>query len=386
MKHLSLKIMSLSIFLGLAACLPQEQVKDPASSGMVQGEAAPASDTVTADGKAESADSVSDGGAPMPSSSAPSSSAPSSTGASKPAGGGVGNQIASLTAGLFSDALNIDSFLNFLQAKGGDLQYPANAALRKDLSRDQWLALVPAKVTSPASKLEIALVLDVTGSMGDELSYLQREWTTIISDLKVLYPSVNFRLSLIAYRDLSDNFVTSITDFTVDQTAFQAELGKYQAAGGGDYPEAVDRAFADANKLSWGDATSTKLLFWVADAPPHSQDEAATLNEILSLKSKGVTIYPVAASGVADRAELIMRIGALVSGGSYLFLTDDSGIGNSHAEPHIPCYQVERLNQLLLRVLAEKITGQASPAKPENILRTVGQSKDGVCQIPQPAQ
>ena len=30
--------------------------------------------------------------------------------------------------------------------------------------------------------------------------------------------------------------------------------------------------------------------------------------------------------------------------GRYLFLTDDSGIGNDHEEPRVPCYRVERLD------------------------------------------
>jgi hypothetical protein len=30
-----------------------------------------------------------------------------------------------------------------------------------------------------------------------------------------------------------------------------------------------------------------------------------------------------------------MRAAALVTGGQYLFLTDDSGVGDAHGEPHI---------------------------------------------------
>ena len=98
-----------------------------------------------------------------------------------------------------------------------------------------------------------------------------------------------------------------------------------------------------------------------------------------SLRVGGVAIYPVAASGVAAEAELIMRTAALQTLSQYLFLTDDSGVGNAHAEPHIPCYHVERLDQAMIRMVANELSGQANQPDPEAIIRTVGNPVDGVC-------
>ena len=71
----------------------------------------------------------------------------------------------------------------------------------------------------------------------------------------------------------------------------------------------------------------------------------------------GIRIYPLGASGVADTAEYLMRMGAVMTQGRYLFLTDDSGVGNSHAEPKVPCYVVTPLNQLIERVLNSELRG-----------------------------
>ena len=57
--------------------------------------------------------------------------------------------------------------------------------------------------------------------------------------------------------------------------------------------------------------------------------------------------FLVAASGVADKAEYAMRAMAAATQSRYLFLTDDSGVGNPHAPPAIDCYLVTRLDALV---------------------------------------
>ncbi|MEF9479208.1 hypothetical protein OWR28_17025 [Chryseobacterium sp. 1B4] len=49
-----------------------------------------------------------------------------------------------------------------------------------------------------------------------------------------------------------------------------------------------------------------------------------------------------------------MRTFALLTNGTYTFLTDDSGIGNSHIKPTIDSYEVEKLNDLLLRLILQR--------------------------------
>jgi hypothetical protein len=97
-----------------------------------------------------------------------------------------------------------------------------------------------------------------------------------------------------------------------------------------------------------------------------------TLAAANALRKKGVAIYPVACSGYDDACEFVMRSCALITGGRFLFLTDDSGVGNSHAEPSIPYYQVERLEKLMIRTIASELSGQNVRAHPADIIRTVG--------------
>lgn len=130
-----------------------------------------------------------------------------------------------------------------------------------------------------------------------------------------------------------------------------------------------------------------RVAFIVADAPPHDLDLVSTLEAALGLRRLGVRLYGLAASGVADKAEYLMRLMSMVTGARYTWLTDDSGVGESHAEPNVVCYQVSRLDQLLIRILKSELLGARVEADESEIIRETGSQFQGVCIVdvdPQP--
>ena len=62
--------------------------------------------------------------------------------------------------------------------------------------------------------------------------------------------------------------------------------------------------------------------------------------------------------------------------------TDDSGIGNPHAEPEVDCYVVTQLATAIRRVLASQISGQRIEPHPGEVIRTTGQYDHGKCVLP----
>lgn len=207
--------------------------------------------------------------------------------------------------------------------------------------------------------VDLALVLDTTGSMGDELSYLQAELGALLSRLDTRHGQLDIRWSLVVYRDEGDEYVARTYDFSSDFERFSGVLAEQAAGGGGDVPEAVHTALALAQQLSWRDAdVATRVLLHVADAPPHADKVQAALEAADGLRAAGTAIYPVAASGVDATAEFSMRAMAMFSGGQYVFLTDDSGIGNPHREATASCFRVEPLIEVLGRILEAEIAGQ----------------------------
>ncbi len=243
---------------------------------------------------------------------------------------------------------------------------------------DTWKVAVPG-TAAPVRALDLALLIDATGSMGDEIAYLQEEVRGIVESVRAAAPGLSLRFSLVVYRDEGDEYVTRVFPFTDDLDAFRRDLSAQQTGGGGDYPEALDQGMAALGDLQWRSGDVARVAFLLADAPPHTDRAAAYLKHVDRLRRQGVHIYPVGASGVADEAEYLMRLTAALTQARYLFLTDDSGIGNAHAEPHIPCYSVQRLDDLLRRMVLFELTGES--AAPRAVLRTVGQPSQGRCTL-----
>jgi Mg-chelatase subunit ChlD len=228
------------------------------------------------------------------------------------------------------------------------------------------------------TKFDLAVVIDATGSMGDEIAFLKAELADIIVTLSRRHRGLDVRVALVVYRDQGDEFVTRTFAFTSDLGVVQRNLSAQSASGGGDMPEAMEVAMARAVGLDWrSDAVKSMLL--VADAPPHSGDVPATWAATEVARAKRIQIVPVAASGVDDAAQYIMRAMAAATQSRYAFLTDDSGIGNAHAEPSVDCYHVTKLDSLLARILDAQISGRRIEPESQEIVRTVGDYDNGKC-------
>ncbi|MBI5758311.1 MAG: VWA domain-containing protein [Planctomycetales bacterium] len=260
-------------------------------------------------------------------------------------------------------------FLSGLDAPAGGSEFvltvfPSDAGepitQRVSLDQTPWQVTLPQAAQQLPRQLDLALVIDTTGSMGDELNYLKVEIDHIAAEVHERFPNVDQRFGLILYRDQGDEYITRSYDFTPSLTDFRRTLAAQSANGGGDYPEAMHMALEQTTQLSWRGAGTARVVFLVADAPPHGQFAQRTLDAVQKLRRAGVTVFPVASSGVKDQAEFIMRAVGFLTQGQYLFLTDHSGVGNPHAKPQAPSYSVEKLDQLMIRMIAEKLSGHVS--------------------------
>lgn len=203
-------------------------------------------------------------------------------------------------------------------------------------------------------KIELAFVVDATGSMGDELEFLKTELLDVISRVKTEHPNSSVFTSSVFYRDEGDEYVTRISHFTNDTNATLNFIKNQSAAGGGDFPEAVHTALDKAiNELQWSTNAKTRIVFLLLDAPPHY--EKAVINDIhnsiLKAAEKGIKMIPITASGIDKETEFLMRFIAISTNGTYVFITDDSGIGESHLQASVGDYQVELLNNLMVRLI-----------------------------------
>lgn len=214
---------------------------------------------------------------------------------------------------------------------------------------------------SKIKTLDLCLVVDTTGSMADELEYLKVELRNVLEQIAADI-DYDINLALIFYRDDGDEYITKEFGFTSNLAEQYANLGQQSADGGGDFPESVEVALEKANSLQWR-SDSVKILIQVLDAPLHENTTryisfGKTVN---SLASKGVRVIPVicSSSGGDSLLEFTMRSAALMTGGTYTWLTDDSGIGGVHVEPDVDDdVPVEYFNKMLIRLIKEYCTGE----------------------------
>jgi len=206
--------------------------------------------------------------------------------------------------------------------------------------------------------IDIYFAVDATGSMGDEISYLKAELNNVIERIKQNNPLLEMRFGSVFYRDEGDEYLTRPFNFTSDETSLVTFIAGQSADGGGDFPEAVHSALDLAiTQNQWNNNASARILFLVLDAPPHYTQEVISSLEsnLIKAAEKGIKIIPVTASGIDKATEYLMRSFAILTNGTYVFITDDSGVGNSHLEPTIGEFEVEKLNDLMVRLVGEYV-------------------------------
>lgn len=209
--------------------------------------------------------------------------------------------------------------------------------------------------SSVSKKLDLMIMCDTTGSMSDELEYLKEELSEIVRKIKSENANIPTRVSVNFYRDETDEYEVRQFPFSEDIDKVVEAIGEQTANGGGDFPEAVHTALNSAvNGHEW-DNDSVKIMFLVLDAPPHSEEQVVdSVNDyVLRAAEMGIRIVPIASSGIDKSTEYLLRTMAFTTGGTYTFLTDDSGIGGAHIEPTVGAFNVEKLSDLMVRIVGE---------------------------------
>lgn len=210
--------------------------------------------------------------------------------------------------------------------------------------------------------LDVVFLIDTTGSMGDEIDRLKANIASMAEKISALPVTPDVRYGMTLYRDRGDLFVTRTFDLTSDQEAFAAALAEVQADGGGDTPEDLDAGLRDAiDEQSWRGDDAVKLIFVVADAPPHLDDvdSVSYATSVIDAASQGIKILPIGASGLDPQGEYVFRQLAQITLGRFVFLTygaDGAGPGETTSmEVERDQYSVLPLDELVVRLVADEL-------------------------------
>ncbi len=220
---------------------------------------------------------------------------------------------------------------------------------------------------SERPRIDVVFVVDTTGSMSGLLEGAKQTIWSIANRLSSGDPRPDIRVGLVAYRDITDEYVTKSFPLTRDLDTIHGQLSQLVASGGGDGPEHVNRGLSDAiHGMSWEEGQNVlRLVFLVGDAPPHDDyNDGPTSAELArTAAAKDITINTVRCGQMPDTADAWRTIASL-AGGQMTTIEQDGGV-QTIASPFDD--ELADLN----RVLATSSLGWGSAADKANARRKI---------------
>ena len=194
-----------------------------------------------------------------------------------------------------------------------------------------WSQILNAKTQTSGAKplIEVCFVLDTTGSMGGLIEGAKQKIWSIANEMISAKPTPQLKLGLIGYRDRGDEYVVKSFQLTDDIDSIYAHLRDFKAEGGGDEPESVNEALAEAiEKMPWSqDRKVLKIIFLVGDAPPHlDYTDGPKYPELCRMAAKkDLIINTVQCGNIAETTPIWKEI-AKLSEGSYAAIAQSGGV------------------------------------------------------------
>src|SRR5438067_13824185 len=194
-----------------------------------------------------------------------------------------------------------------------------------------WSQTLNAKTQTSEAKprIEVCFVLDTTGSMGGLIEGAKQKIWSIANEMISAKPTPELKLGLIGYRDRGDEYVVKSFRLTDDIDSIYGHLRDFKAEGGGDEPESVNEALAEAiEKMPWSqDRKCQQIILLVGDAPPHlDYADGPKYPELCRIAAKkDLIINTVQCGNIAETTPIWKEI-AKLSEGSYAAIAQSGGV------------------------------------------------------------
>jgi len=191
------------------------------------------------------------------------------------------------------------------------------------------------QVVQQRPRVDVVFVLDTTGSMSGLIQTAKDKIWSIASTMSSAQPTPDIRIGLVAYRDRGDAYETRVIDLSDDLDSVYAALMDFQADGGGDGPESVNKALYDAvHEMSWSQGERVyQAIFLVGDAPPHMDYNEVQYPEIIAdARSRGIFFNTIQCGDMPSTIEPWTQIASLGQGS--FFQVEQAGGAVAFASPY----------------------------------------------------
>jgi len=218
----------------------------------------------------------------------------------------------------------------FAVTLGAIVYYPSLMAKNVDVNPP-----IEHQIVTQRPKVDVVFVLDTTGSMSGLIQTAKEKIWSIATTMSSAQPTPEIRIGLVAYRDRSDAYVTKVIDLSDDLDSVYAALMDFQADGGGDSPESVNKALYDAvHAMSWSKGEQAyQAIFLVGDAPPHMDYNEVRYPQIIAdARNKGIVFNTIQCGDMPSTIDPWTQIASLGHGS--FFQVEQAGGAVAYTSPY----------------------------------------------------
>ncbi len=205
-----------------------------------------------------------------------------------------------------------------------------------------------------STKTDLVFVFDDTGSMGNEISGMKSEVSSLVSEIEAA--GIDSRYGLVTFKDN----VTVDLGMTGDASQLQDAVADLNASGGGDFPEDNFDAILRALEFDFR-SDAQKILVDITDATSHYRGDGSgisesTINEAGAALTDNGVAYVAVSPGYTDERSAKKVLAENVDGTWLdIYDADFTDILGEITELVVTAYVVEYVTDLL--------PGQVGPVK-----------------------
>jgi hypothetical protein len=141
--------------------------------------------------------------------------------------------------------------------------------------------------------LDLVFVMDVTGSMDEEIRDVQSNLLGLVRVLTRLAPTLS--VGFVAFKDRGDDYLIRSFPLTAmrggNLSRIQAFVERLEAGGGGDVPEPVAYALEQGIAMSWRPEAEGRIVV-IGDAPSHRPDWGSAFGRASSFSATSPEAAP----------------------------------------------------------------------------------------------
>jgi hypothetical protein len=185
-----------------------------------------------------------------------------------------------------------------------------------------------AAAASPARPVDLAICLDVSGSMNGLLNAARQNLWAVVNDLAKLQPAPTLRVALLTYGcsayEPEKGWVRVDTQFTTDLDLVSEKLFALATNGGEEY---VARVMQTAlTELSWSsDPNALKLMFVAGNEPATQDPKVDGPSQSKAAIGKGIVVNTIYCGNPAHEEAAGWRAVATLADGKFAAIEQDNG-------------------------------------------------------------